>query len=345
MAFKSFVGLIGVTLLVVICPAKGYCAETGTAAGAAGGPAAVGSSAQLAGPMPVATSTESALSGTPSTAGEAAKAVQLPAGTIALVNGEPITTKEWEDTLRRVAGRGILDVMVRHKLVRQAAQKAGITLSDEECQAQYDRAVAAAGGPDALVARLQETGESQEDFKTRMQSEMLLHKLIEKDLAVTDEELKKVYLEQYGRTAEVQVVVTQTQPDAQTVMTRARQGADFAGLAQEYSTDEATSTNHGFLTTQLTDGFFPKQFGRVIITDGIAQVVLALKPGQISNVVPGGEYGYYVFKVTAAAPAKSVAFETVKDKVRQDAKQAKEASYADQYMQQLYMSADIRWGI
>jgi len=352
MAAKFFVGLVGVTLLVVVCSAGGYCGEA--VAPGAGETGVADSPALLVGPMPAAPteaksldlqSTASALGAETSAAGEALKAVELPAGAIALVNGEPIMIKEWEDTLKRVAGRGILDIMARHKLIRQAAQKQGITLTDEECQAQYDMMVAAAGGPDALVARLQEMGETQEDFKTRLQSQLLLHKIIEKDLVVTDEELKKMYLEQYGRTAEVQVVVTQTQPDAQTVMTRARQGADFAGLAQEYSTDEGTSKNHGFLPGQLTDGFFPKQFGRVVITDSIAQIVFALKAGQISNVVPGGEYGYYVFKVTASQAAKSVAFETVKDKVRQDALRAKEANYADQYMQQIYMSADIRWGI
>jgi len=279
-------------------------------------------------------------------AGEQPRA-QLPAGVIAMVNGEPIYAKEWVDNCVRVAGESILSVMVRHMVVRQAAQKTGIQVTDAEAQIEYDKAVTEAGGPDELAARLKDMGVAVADFKNRLRTEALLRKLVEKNVQVSDEDVRKLYLEQYGRKAEVQVIVTQTQPDAQTVVNQAREGKDFAQLGMEYSTDEYTRENHSYLPAMLSEGFFPKQFGKVVVTENVAETVFALKVGEVSNVVPAGDAGFYVFKLTAFQPAKDVSFDTVKDEVRRDAEGIKMNRIAGEYLDQLLKSSqiDVRMGV
>jgi len=278
-------------------------------------------------------------------ASEVIQAVQLPPGVIAMVNGEPITEREWVDTLKRVAGRGVLDVMIRHKLVYQAAAKKGVTLSDEETQAEFDKAVAMMGGRDALLQRLSELGETQEDFKARVRAEALLRKMVERDVTVNDDETRRFFLEQYGRRARVQVVATQTQPDAEMVASRARAGTDFAVLAAENSIDDTSKRNNGFLQMPVTDGFFPKYYGRIVVTEPVAQMIFALKPGEISKVVGAGQDGFYVFKMVASSPAKEVNFDTVKDKVRADCLEQKLARASSAYLRQLVEQADVRPGI
>jgi len=49
----------------------------------------------------------------------------------------------------------------------------------------------------------------------------------------------------YGRRAEVQVIVTQTQPMQRRPQRRAKQGADFTTLVGAVFADELTARNHG----------------------------------------------------------------------------------------------------
>jgi foldase protein PrsA len=277
--------------------------------------------------------------------GASAKAVKLPEGVVALVDGQPITEKEWVDALKHVAGRPILEGMAYYMVVEQDAQRRNITVSDEESQAEFDKAVSDAGGPENLMADLASAGESQDMFKTRLRTKILLRKLVEKEVAISDEELKKAYMEIYGRKAEVQVIVTQTQPDAQTALNEAKKGTDFTELVLEYSNDENTARNHGYLPVLLADGFFPKPFGRVVVTEPTGKMLLDFKPGQVSDIVPAGDAGFYIFKVTGVESAKDTPFETVKEDVAARARELKTARIASEYWQKLIRAADIRFGI
>ena len=124
----------------------------------------------------------------------AAKAVELPEGVVATVNGQTITEAEWVETIKRVAGRSVLEFMVRHMVVRQAAAKQGIELSENELQEIFDKKVVEAGGIPQLETYLTRTGETLVDFKERLHTETLLRRMSEKDLAVSDEELRVFFL-------------------------------------------------------------------------------------------------------------------------------------------------------
>lgn len=309
------------------------------AAEAPGGPAASPSPASA--PMPMAPSVQS---GAPAVGVQSTEAVvQLPAGVIALVNGEQVSEKEWIDTLRRVYGQQVLSVMVNHVLVRQAAAKRGIKLTDAEAQAAFDKSVAQAGGMDGLLQKLEEVGQTLQDYRELLRTEALLRKLVEGTVTVTDEDLQGAYQEQYGPRADVQVIVVKTRPEADQVVTQAKSGVDFGQLADRRSTDVYTLRNHSFLPTPLSKGFFPKPFGNVIVTQAMADVIFSLKPGDIASPQQGPD-AFYVFKLVELYPGKDVKFETVKDQIKADFTEVKTGAQADQYMQKLAEGADVRTG-
>jgi foldase protein PrsA len=261
-----------------------------------------------------------------------------------MVNGEPVSEKEWADTCKRVAGSSILRVMVNHLVVRQAAQARGIVISDADAAAEFDKAVSRAGGLDNLLAGLSESGESAEDFKNRLRTNMLLNKLVEKDVTVTDDEVRRFFLERYGRKAEVQVIVGETLPDAESAYGQLQKGKDFPSLAAEASVDSLSAENHGYLPALVSDGFFPKPFGRVVVTESIANMLFGMKPGEVSKPIQG-EGGFYLFKVTRQDPASSISFDSVKDQVKAAALERKRSTVAQQYLEQLLAKSDIRLGI
>jgi len=292
-------------------------------------------------PVPFAPSVQSSAPAAPAQSTEAV--VQLPAGVIAVVNGEQISEKEWIDALKRVYGEQVLSVMVNHMLVRQAAAQRHITLTDAEIQAMFDKSVAQAGGMDGLLQRLDEVGQTLQDYRELLKTEALLRKLVEGTVTITDEELQNAYQEQYGPKADVQMIFVKTRPEADQVVAQARAGADFTKLADDHSKDLETLRNHAFLSTLLSKGFFPKPLGETVITQAMADAIFGLKPGGVTDPQQN-EYGFYIFRLVALFPGKDVKFETVKDQLKADFGEVKTGAQADQYMQKLAENADVKTG-
>jgi len=273
------------------------------------------------------------------------KAVELPEGVVATVNGEPIGEEEWLRTLKRVAGRSVLQFMIRHRVVHQAARQQGIELSEAEVQELFDRKVVEAGGAANLRTYLARVGESLEDFKARLATETLLRRMAEKSVTVSEDELRKFYLEQYGRKAEVQAIVTDSEEKAKAAIARVKSGADFGQVASEVSTDQVTAENHGYIPVPVTEGVFPKPMGGIMMTESLAKEIFALEPGEISAPFPGAGDSWYVFKLARIEPARDVEFEEVKEDVRKFASEYKIQNRAAQILQQLIASAVIKIGI
>lgn len=279
------------------------------------------------------------------TAPKDAEAVNLPEGVVATVNGEPITESEWLDTLKRVAGRGILEVMIRHKVVQEAAAKQGITISKSEVEALFDKQAASVGGVSNLMVRLQQMGEPMQEYKRRLRTETLLHRMAEKGVTVTDDEIEKFFREKYGRKAEVQVIVTGTKEDAEDALAKIAAGEDFAQVAAAKSIDKRTAGNHAYIPALLSEGFFPKNFGGVVITQALAEKIFKLKVGSVSGIMPGARQSFYIFKLTRLIPASDVKLESVKDSIRKDAMEFKVRNREGQILQQLVNAAVIKRGI
>ena len=74
---------------------------------------------------------------------------------------------------------------------------------------------------------------------------------------------------------------------AEYLLQQAKGGADFAGLAKKYSQDEGTAKNGGDLDF----------FGRGRMVPEFDNVVFAMEPGQISDLVKT-QYGFHIIKLT-----------------------------------------------
>src|SRR3954464_10996174 len=79
---------------------------------------------------------------------------------------------------------------------------------------------------------------------------------------------------------------------AEALLKQARGGADFADLAKKNSEDEASAKNGGDLD----------YFGRGRMVPEFDQVVFAMKPGDISDVVKS-QFGYHIIKLVDKKPA------------------------------------------
>ncbi|MHC4712478.1 MAG: peptidylprolyl isomerase [Planctomycetota bacterium] len=272
----------------------------------------------------------------------AVASIPLPPGAVATVNAEPISEKEWLENLRRMAGKGVLDVMIRRMVVKQEAARLGIKVSDSELQAIFDKKIVEAGGISKLEAYLKPVGESLSDYRQRLHSETLLRRIAEKDVIVTEDDLKKFYLEMYGRKAEVQAIVVQSEDIAKATLARLKAGEDFGQVAREVSIDRTTAQYHGYIPVAVTEGVFPKNYGNIVMTQAQAEQIFSLPAGGMTGVVPGAGGAFYIFKLARLGGPSNEKFEDVKEKVRASAMEYKIQARGTQILQNLISSAVIK---
>jgi len=174
------------------------------------------------------------------------------------------------------------------------------------------------------------------DIKDQLLLESLLKKKITADLKATDEDLKKYYnthREQFRRPKEINTrhILLKNEEDAKQMLEKLQKGEDFIELAKAYSIDPNAKTTGGEL------GYYPK--GSLVPEYEEAAFKLA-KVGQISGIVKT-KFGFHIIKLEGVRGAAYVPFDEVKDFIRQNMAQAKQAEVVEKYIENLKKSANI----
>lgn len=133
---------------------------------------------------------------------------------------------------------------------------------------------------------------------------------IENTVKVTDEEAKKYYDANKDKLKEpekinVSHILVDSEAEAKDILAKLKGGADFAALAKEKSKDASKEKGGevGFIAKGQTAPEFE-------------QAAFALQPGQISGVVKT-QFGYHIIKVTEKQPEKLMAYDDIKDQLKQ----------------------------
>ncbi|MFH1796515.1 MAG: peptidylprolyl isomerase [Pseudomonadota bacterium] len=156
-----------------------------------------------------------------------------------------------------------------------------------------------------------------ENFKRKLAflNERALHaQVIEKEISpkVTDEMLKARYdKEVAARPAAEEVrarhILVKTEEEAKEIIAKLDGGADFEALAKEKSSDPGSGANGGDL------GFFAK--GQMV--PEFEAAAFALEPGSYTKTPVKSEFGFHVIKLEEKRTQPPVAFDQVKDQIRQ----------------------------
>jgi parvulin-like peptidyl-prolyl isomerase len=116
---------------------------------------------------------------------------------------------------------------------------------------------------------------------------------------------------------------------AEEVLKNLKKGQDFAALAREQS-DGPTRTNGGAL------GYIRK--GQ--LDAQLDNAVFKLKAGETSDIIETG-YGFHLFKMVDRKPETILAYDAVKEQIRQHLVQEKARQEADQYAKILREKASV----
>lgn len=232
----------------------------------------------------------------------------------ATVNGEPIYLDDYEHELEQYSNSleaqgvdpnseegqewmgqardRILTLMIEQVLIRQAAEKAGVTVGEDRVEQTLQDMVAEGGGEDAFRAKLEEWGETYEEFRREVRAQLLGMQMTRRVVAHVPESAEQV---------RARHILVDTREEAQRIRSQLLAGSDFASLARAHSQDMSTRDSGGDL------GFFPPG---VLISRGVEEAAFSLRPGQFSEVITS-TLGFHIVQVVERDADRAIGADTM----------------------------------
>ncbi|MFJ5763008.1 peptidylprolyl isomerase [Neobacillus sp. NPDC093182] len=230
---------------------------------------------------------------------------------VAKINGEAISKDELYDVLVEQYGAAAVDQIIADKIVASEAKKEKVTITEKEVNAEVDKLKESYGGEDVFDQMLASNNTTLDALKEDLKSYLTLRKLLIPQIEVTDEELQTYFDENKDSLGEAEQVkashiLVEDEATAKEVKQKLTDGADFAELAKEYSTDEGTKENGGEL------GFFARG---TMVTE-FEDVAFTLPVNEISEPVKT-DYGYHIIKVEEKKEVKEANFDDSKGEIKE----------------------------
>jgi parvulin-like peptidyl-prolyl isomerase len=186
----------------------------------------------------------------------------------------------------------ILDIMIEQALTAQEAEQAGVKVTDAEVEQYMQMMAAESGGEEALRAKLEEWGETYEDARREVRTQLIGMAMTERIVANVTESAEQVHARH---------ILVDTAEEANRLRAELEAGADFAALAKAHSLDQSTRDNGGDL------GYFPRG---ILVSGEVEDAAFSLQPGQFSDVITSA-LGYHVVQVVERDPNRSVSPENL----------------------------------
>ncbi len=226
---------------------------------------------------------------------------------VATVAGKSITREQWMTAMEKEVGRETLLELVNGKVMEVAAEQYGIEVSDKE----IDLEIALIRSVDGRS----HSGQDEEQMRQKIRSNLILEKVLTKDVVVKDNAIKEQYdgnvalynIKTAYRTA---IIVVSTKDEAEQTIDELSKGSSFDVLAKERSTDLASSSLGGDIgyINDSTDS----------IDKAIVEAASGSKENSTSEVIALSDGAYAVIHVSEVVKGQSFKFKEVKEHIKRE---------------------------
>lgn len=230
---------------------------------------------------------------------------------IITMKGKRITVSQFYEKVKTnpQAQQVLLSMIISNVFENQYGDK----VSADDVNKEYEEKAAQFGN--SFANALSSAGLTTETYKAQLRTDRLVKYAIQQatEKELTDEVYKKAY-DAYTPEVTARIIKLTDEAKAKEVLAAAQaQGADFAKLAKENSTDTATKDNGGEIKFDSTSTTVPAE---------VQKAVFALDAGQVGASVVSSvdmktyKTSYYVVKLEAKTE-KSAKWEDYKDKLKE----------------------------
>ncbi len=229
---------------------------------------------------------------------------------VATVNGSDISKDQLYDALVKAGGKQTLDQLITEELIAQEAKAQNVTVTDADIDAEIADIKKNFNSDAEFDNALTQAGYTLESLKEDSKTNILVRKILEPQANITDEAISEYFeanKESMATPEQIQAshILVATKEEADTILAELKQGADFATIAKEKSTDPGSKDNGGDL------GFF----GKGAMVAEFENAAFALKVNEISDVVQT-EHGFHIIKKTAEKAAYTPTLESEKENIK-----------------------------
>ncbi|MBN6205801.1 peptidyl-prolyl cis-trans isomerase [Ralstonia pickettii] len=228
---------------------------------------------------------------------------------VASIAGEEIIYADWMKELRETHGEKQLKTMIDREIVQQLAEEKNIEISEKVIERELAYLIAMQG---AMTE--DEYAAAEEKWREEIIYRYQLEFLLTEDISVPEEEIQTYYegyKNQYNMSAAMQIshILVENMDTAEKVYAELEAGASFELLAQEYSLDEETNKDGGYLGFMNTSSqFFP---------NGYEEVANEMEEHTYSEPFVA-DNGIAIIYLQQAVPAIEFDYEEIKDYVKSE---------------------------
>lgn len=216
-----------------------------------------------------------------------------------------------------------IGVQVVENLLLQQALETEYKISDKELKEEITAQKEPFG--ENFEMYLQQQGITEKFFEKNVKSQMLQKKMIE-SLKVSDEDIAKG-VERAKTEIHARHILVKDEKTAKEVLTKLKDGGDFAKLAKEYSTEPVAQETGGDL------GWF----GPGKMVQEFEDAAYALKKGEISEPVKTS-FGYHIIELLDTRKAET---EKTEDEIKAEIEDSLKRVQFEEKLQELIKAADV----
>ncbi|MEI5909515.1 peptidyl-prolyl cis-trans isomerase [Bacillus spongiae] len=224
---------------------------------------------------------------------------------VARIGDQTISREEWLVALENRYGQEVLEVLVDQKVMKEAGEKFNLSVSETEIEQELTFIQSIYNAYD------KEWDDQVDLLREQIRSDLLLQKLLTKDVQIPEEELKRYYDENVHfysipDSFLLSIIVVEKIEEGNQVVKELREGSSFEALAMEQSIDPYSASQGGSL------GYISKD--STMYSESFWDVVGKLKVGEWSESFPLND-GFAVIWVQEKREGKDYSFEEVKGKI------------------------------
>ncbi len=261
----------------------------------------------------------------------------------AIVNGEPITMAYLDEQYARIPPQYqafvtkdvLLNQTINEVLLLQEAKKAGLSVSDDEVQAEIQKTLDAAGLTEAqLDQKLKEQNLTRKFLEDLYRRQLLINKLLEKKVFPKLKVSKQEVIDYYDSTIHAAHILVKDEDTAYDLIHQLQRtsasdlNAKFFQLAEENSVDPSAKTNKGDLG----------EFSKGMMVPEFEKAAFALEEGEFTTTPVKTQFGYHII---LRLPKDKTLDEEFSD-IESALLTKKKSAAVPLYVEQLRKKADIK---